>query len=313
MRFSKLDRTRRRRLWIVFGIAISLCDLSVWPQIAPVSPNLPWHTVEEWKYGQLAQKLSPVALSPSSGSAYTLPDLIAFAESHSSETRAAWESARSRADVLGVVRSELYPTLVALALSRTNRQETYVGDRYYRQTLQSFDLAFDLSYTILDFGGRAARIGHTKKQLLAADFEFNDAHRRIINQVEIAYYQVLNTMGQEAAARADVANAEAVKEAAEASLKNGLATLPDVLEAKSSVARAAYDLQAAVGSEDVARGNLALALGISPAQTIPVQSIDQIANPDQMELSLDEVVDRAVMQRPDLLKQVAEIRAANAR
>jgi outer membrane protein len=311
--FSRQDGVRRKRLWIAFGLAISLCELSTWPQSAPVSPNLPWHTVEERKYEQVAQKLAPVTLSPPSGSAYTLPDLIDFAESHSPETRAAWELARSRSDALGVARSELYPSLVALALSQTNRQQTYFGDRYYRLTLQSFDLAFDLNYTIVDFGGRAARIGQTKEQLLAADFEFNDAHRRIIYRVEGAYYQVLNAMGQESAAQADVANAEAVRKAAEASLKNGLATLPDLLEAKSSEARAAFDLQAAIGSEDVARGNLALALGISPAQTIPVQSIDQIANPDEMELSLDEVIDRAVKQRPDLLKQIAEIRAANAR
>jgi outer membrane protein len=313
MSFSRQDGVRRKRLWIAFGLVISLCELSTWPQSAPVSPNLPWHTVEERKYEQVAQKLAPVTLSPSSVSAYTLPDLIDFAESHSPKTRAAWESARSRSDALGVARSELFPSLVALALSQTNRQQSYFGDRYYRQTLQSFDLEFDLNYTIVDFGGRAARIGHTKEQLLAADFEFNDAHRRIIYQVEVAYYQVLNAMGQEAAAQADVANAEAVRKAAEASLKNGLATLPDLLEAKSSEARAAFDLQSAIGSEDVARGNLALALGISPTQTVPVQSIDQIANPDEMELSLDEVIDRAVKQRPDLLKQVAEIRAANAR
>ena len=27
-------------------------------------------------------------------------------------------------------------------------------------------------------GGRAGRIGHAREQLLAADFDFNDAHRR---------------------------------------------------------------------------------------------------------------------------------------
>ena len=44
---------------------------------------------------------------------------------------------------------------------------------------------------------------------------------------------LLNAMGQEAAARASLANAQAVQQAAEERLHNGLATLPDVLEARS--------------------------------------------------------------------------------
>jgi outer membrane protein TolC len=172
-----------------------------------------------------------------------------------------------------------------------------------------------LNYTIADFGGRAGRIDQARQQLRAANFAFNDTHRRIIYQVETAYYQLLNTMGQEEAARADVANADAVKDAADASLKNGLATLPDVLEAQSSAAQAAYNLQSAIGSEDVARANLAVALGTSPTVPIPVQSIEQIVDPKQAELSVDEMIDRAVQQRPDLLtpNHIAQISACSAR
>jgi outer membrane protein len=305
--------TTRKQFWISLVVTIVTCPSPMCSQNAPASPNLPWHPGEETSYGREAEAVPPTVLARPSNSTYSLTDLIDFAESHNPHTRAAWESARSRAEALGIARSELYPSLVALALSQTSRQETYLGDRFYRQTFQSFDLAFDLKYTIFDFGGRASRISQAKEQLLATIFEFNDAHRMVIYQVETAYYQLLNAMGQEDAARADVANAEAVKESAEASLKNGLATLPDLLEARSRAARAAYDLQAAIGAEDVARGNLAVALGTSPIQPIPVQSIDQISNPEQVESSIDETIDRAVNQRPDLLKQVAEIRAANAR
>jgi hypothetical protein len=62
---------------------------------------------------------------------------------------------RARADALGVARSELYPFLSAVALSQTSRTEAYLSIRYYRNTFQSFDLAFNLSYTIFDFGGRS--------------------------------------------------------------------------------------------------------------------------------------------------------------
>ena len=311
--YSQLNGVGGKQLYLLIGFALMSWHCMVWSQDAPVVSSQPWHPRDESSYRRQAEREPSLPMTSSRGSTYSLADLIDFAESHNPVTHAAWESARSRVEALGVARSELYPMLVALALSQTGRQEGYVGNRYYRQTLQSFNLGFDLNYTIVDFGGRSGRINQAKEQLLAADFEFNDTHRRVIYQVETAYYQLLNAMGQEEAARADVANAEAVKGAAEASLKNGLATLPDVLEARSSAAKAAYDLQAAIGSEDVARANLAVALGTSPTVSIPVQSIEEIADPKQVELSVDEMIDRAVQQRPDLLKQVAEIRAVDAR
>ena len=255
----------------------------------------------------------PRGFAITSTNSYSLAELIDLAEEHNPETHLAWERARGRADALGVARSELYPTLAAVALSQTSRQQAYLNTRFYRQTIQSFDVAFDLNYTIFDFGARTGRIDAAKAELLAADFAFNDVHRRLIYQVEYSYFQLLNATGQVAAARASLANAEAVLQAAQASLKNGLATLPDVLEAKSAAARADYDLQAALGAEDIARGNLATALGASPLHPIPVQPIEQIPIPDSMEMSVEQAVDRALLQRPDLMERVATIRSANAR
>jgi outer membrane protein len=79
------------------------------------------------------------------------------------------------------------------------------GTRYHRQTFQSFDLALDLNYIVFDFGRPAGRIDAAKAELLAADFAFNDVHRLLIYRVETAYYQLLNAIGQEAAARATLA------------------------------------------------------------------------------------------------------------
>jgi outer membrane protein len=89
--------------------------------------------------------------------------------------------------------------------------------------------------------------------------------------VQQAYYRLLNASGQEDAARASLANAQAVQQAAEERLKNGLATLPDVFEARSATAQAEYDLQAVLGAEEIARGDLATSLGTSATATILVQ------------------------------------------
>lgn len=251
--------------------------------------------------------------STNAATTYTLAELIDLAEAHNPETREAWEAARSRAAAMGIARSELYPTLAVAALSQTERNQIYFNTRFYRQTAQSFDLALDLNYTVFDFGARAGRIDAAKAQLLAADFAFNDAQRQLIYRVANAYYQLLNAAGQVVAARANLANAQTVQQAAEARLKNGLATLPDALEARSASAQAEYDLQAALGAQDVAHGNLATALGVSPTDTINVESIEQLKLPDSIEDTVDQAIDRAFRQRPDLMSQIARIRAADAR
>jgi outer membrane protein len=316
-RHAPSDRLRSAMIGIALLMPAGLVFISIhalaWSQTAPPSPNEVWHSAQEQSFRQQAKQVLPAQLAVNEGSKYTLAELIDIAESHNPETRREWERARSRAEALGLARSELYPTLAAAVLSDTVRQQIYFSTQFYRQTIQSFGLALDLNYTIFDFGARSGRIDQAKAQLFAAEFEFNDTHRQVIYQVEAAYYQLLNSIGQEEAARANLANAQAVQQASETSLKNGLATLPDVLEARSATARAEYDLQAALGAEDVARGNLATAVGASPRQAIPVQSLDTISVPDTVEASVDQVIDRALQQRPDLLRQVAEIRSANAR
>ncbi|HUA99272.1 MAG TPA: TolC family protein [Terracidiphilus sp.] len=260
-----------------------------------------------------AEQTLPKSFAVDAAKTYSLAELIDMAEAHNPETREAWEAARSQADALGVARGELYPTLVAAALSQTNRYQVYLNTRFYRQTEQSFGLALELNYTVFDFGVRAGQIDAAKAQLLAADFAFNDVHRQLIYRVADAYYQLLNAAGQVDAARASLANAQTVQQAAEARLKNGLATLPDSLEARSAAAQADYDLQAALGAQDIAHGNLATALGVSPTEIIHFESIEQLKLPDSIEDTVDQAIDRAFRQRPDLMRQIAQIRAANAR
>jgi outer membrane protein len=281
-------------------------------QSAPVSPDHPWHSASEQQIEDAAKPFLESRFSIESDKTYSLVELVDLAEEHNPETRVAWEMARAQMAALGVARSELYPTVAAIALSQMNRAEVPFGTVFYRQTVQTFRVELDLNYTIFDFGGRAGRIASARAGLLEANFGFNDSHRKIIFQVAQIYYRLLNATGQEEAARANLTNAQAVQQAAEDRLKNGLATLPDVLEARSAAAQAQYDLQAALGAEKNSRGDLATALGARPTDAIQVQPIDKLVIPDSIADSVDNAIDRALVQRPDLMQQVTEIRKANA-
>src|SRR6266404_7333744 len=282
-------------------------------QNAPASPDHPWHGLGEARIEADARNLAQPGLNLDPAKNYSLPELIDLAESHNPETRVAWERARAQAAAWGVARSELYPTVAAAALAGANRTHAYLEDRFFRQTFGDFEVALNLDYTVFDFGARAGRIDAAKAEVLAANFAFNNTHRSIIFRVEKAYYELLNTSGQVIAARTSLTKAQTAQQAAEDRLKQGLGTLPDVLEARSATAQAELDLQSVIGAKDVAAGDLATALGVSPTTVIQVQSIDDLPIPLSLGDNVEEAIDRAFEQRPDLLQQVAEIRAATAR
>jgi outer membrane protein len=282
-------------------------------QSAPVFPDHPWHTSTEPSVEADARNIPDFRFTLDSGKTYTLPELIDLAEAHNPATRDSWERARAQAATLGVTRSQIFPTLAAAAISQTTRQEVLFGDRFDSQVVQEFQVEIDLNYTVFDFGARSGRINAAKAQLLASNFAFNDTHRRVIYQVQQSYYRLLSSMGQEDAARASLSNARAVQQAAEERLAHGLATLPDVLEARSATAQAEYDLQAIVGAEEIAQGDLATAVGASATAVILVQPLDQVPTPESISDTVDQAIDQALGQRPDLMQQVAEIRSATAR
>jgi outer membrane protein TolC len=131
--------------------------------------------------------------------------------------------------------------------------------------------------------------------------------------VEKAFYELLNASGQVDAARTTLSNAQTVQRAAEDRLKQGLGTLPDVLEARSATAQAQFELQAVLGAKEIASGDLATALGVTPTNGIDVQSINELTVPESIGDSVDRAINRAFEERPDLLRQVAEIQSADAR
>ena len=293
-------------------VSLMLFSRSVSAQSAPVSPDHPWHTSGELKMETDAGKIPDLRFNIDSTRTYALVDLIDLAEAHNPRTRVDWERARAQAGALGVTRSELFPTLASAAVSQTARQQAFFGNRFYGQETQDFQIEMDLNYTLFDFGARAGRINEAKAQLLAANFAFNDTHRQVVYQVQQSYYRLLNSMGQEDAARSSLSNAQAVQQAAEERLADGLATLPDVLEARSATAQAEYDLQAIVGAEQIARGDLATAVGAYATSVIRVQPLDQLPTPEAIGDTIDQAINRALGQRPDLIQQVAEIRSAEA-
>jgi outer membrane protein len=308
-RFSGLGMARfHAQLVLVLGMLVT--GELAHAQKAPVSPDRPWDVAP----GQqpVASARSAPAVVPDPSKTYTLPELVNLAEENNPATRVAWENAKARAADLGIAKATLYPTLAAAALADSIRDNLLFAPTYYRQSTGTFSSVLSLDYTIFDFGRRLDEVSVNRSNLLAADFLFNNTHRTIIFQVMQTYYRLLDTMGQEDAAEANLKNAQTVLQATEARLQLGLATLPDELEARSAAAQADYDLQAVIGAVDIAHGNLATVLGVSPTSQLQVTSIQDLTIPQNLEDTVEASIDRALAQRPDLMQRVVQLRAAES-
>src|ERR1700693_3435552 len=157
--------------------------IPVFAQSPPASPDHLWHSADERQIVTEGNRFRQSAFRIESDKTFSLAELIDLAEAHNPETRVAWENARAQAAALGIARSELYPTLSAVALSGVDRSEVPLGSRFYRQTVPVFEASLELNYTIFDFGARRGRIAAESARVLAANFAFNDVHRKIIYRV----------------------------------------------------------------------------------------------------------------------------------
>jgi outer membrane protein TolC len=115
-----------------------------------------------------------------------------------------------------------------------------------------------------------------------------------------------------AAARATLESAVAVEEAVAARLGQGLATRPDLLLARQERARAAFEVEDALGSVADAQAMLAESLGIPPTGLMRVADLSAAPLPTGLAESVEQVIDRALGRRPDLAARLAALRASEA-
>ena len=293
------------------GVAMtSLLSVGAWGQRAPNTPNAPW-LADHQSLERHTTTVAPHEASIDGGHVYSLGELIDIAESNSPATQAAWNRAKVTAASVGIAKSELYPTIIAAASGRA-----YLNPLLYQtfvvQDLGVFDTKVHLAYTLVDFGARRTEISAAQAQLVAANLTFNNEHLDLIRQVSQAYFSLLAARGLREAAEVSLKDARTTETAAQERRNNGLATVPEVLEAKAATARAAYDLQSAIGAERVEIGNLARAITANPVKPLQVEPLDQLKIPDKLDQSVQDAINTAFKDRPDLEADQARVRAAQA-
>jgi outer membrane protein TolC len=249
---------------------------------------------------------------------YTLAELIDVAEHHNPSTRTIWERAKQKASELGLAKSAYYPELEGLAVFGDERlinpfPKPLAPRGYVMVEIPVVKPEVTLQYLIFDFGKREGTVSSAKAEKFAAGADVIQVNQALAFRVASAYYQLMTAQERLQAAQDTLRTAQTTQDAAENRLNNGLATLPDVLNARAETAQAAFDEESADGDEKIARVTLTETVGADPSPNIVIDSQRSAPLPERLTMSIDALIDRAMKDRPDLMAQTLRIRSAEAR
>ena len=287
---------------------------------APASPGVsggaahPPTPATPWQPGPGGEALSfppkPPGAPEERNRPLTLPDFVDLALASNPATRVTWASARAAAATYGSSRSEWFPRITA----EVDRTELKTGGTQGRAAVQQslFGPTASFTWMLLDFGGRSGRIGVAREALVAANWTHNAAIQDAVLRVGQAFYSFAANRALVAAQLTSLAEADSNLAAAEERRRVGVATIADVLQARTAVEQARLALEQAQGDLTAARGSLAVSAGYAPTAPFEVDVQADEAPIGVVADSVDSLINTAMRSRPDLAAAAAAVAQAEA-
>ncbi|MBV8969811.1 MAG: TolC family protein, partial [Verrucomicrobia bacterium] len=326
-------------LAILFGTLFSAAGRS--KDSAPPSSDRSWSPPDLVEHQ--AQLRTRLAENPEvridSRRVYLLPDLIDLAERLNPDTKIAWQRAKLALAGVGLAESTYYPILSATAaagytrlfaplpalkidraaLVRAIQTGASANSAISLQNSGVLHLdilaqtALSLKWLLFDFGERGAIVRAAREDLLVANLAFNATHQKLVFDVSKGFYNYNNQRDAVRVARSDLETSTTVDAAVEDRFNYGLATLPEVLQAKQQLAQSRYALEKALGSQADSLTDLLVTIGLSPSTKIQIADNFIGSLPTNIETPINQLVEHALVQRPDMVAAFANIRAKEAK
>src|SRR5436305_5341759 len=269
---------------------------------APSQPNEYW-TPSARDAARLQSAMpvpAPATAMPASVGKLGVTDVVDLALRNNPATRLSWAQARAAADVFGASRGAFLPTVSVDVNASTARPLAPSGLLSQRT---QYGPSVGLSYLVLDFGARPGNIDVARQTAIAADLSHNVAVQNTILGAEQALFNYQAARTQRDAQRSAVEEATASLNAAEERHRVGLATIADVLQARTARSQAQLSLESLEGAVHVAQGTLAVAMGIPPNASFEPPVLTDSLCPDSLRFiaqSVDTLISVATRNRPDL-------------
>ncbi|HXH63583.1 MAG TPA: TolC family protein [Gemmatimonadales bacterium] len=240
-----------------------------------------------------------------------LADVLDLALRNNTSTRAAWADARSAAYAYGAAQGQYFPSIDLTGTATTLKTVPSQGRSAVRQSV--YGPTLNLTWLLLDFGGRGGAIATARDALLAADWTHNAVIQDVVLGVETAFFRYVSTRALLVAQRTTLTEADSNLIAAKQRHDVGLATIADVLQAQTARSQAELNVETTSGALQTARGALAVSMGYPANLPYDIDSLPLPPPPPAINESVDSLIARAVASRPDLAAARADADAARAR
>jgi outer membrane protein len=236
----------------------------------------------------------------------SLAQIVDVALANNPATRIAWLQARSAEAAVGSERSAYLPEIdlnAQLLRSRTPQSAA----------LTTFGPSATLNYLLFDFGGRDARVEQARQTLIASNFLHNQAIQDVILRTQQAYYTYLDSRAQLTAQDATLKERQTSLDAAQARHDAGVATIADVLQARTALSQAQLNREGIAGNLRTIEGALATTMGLPATTRFELGELPLEVPARQVADAVDSLIARAVTDRPDLAAARAQAERAHVR
>ncbi len=280
---------------------------------APSDPGTPWTPPAKALRDTAPEKLDRAPSAPvellETKDTWTLEDIVDLALRNNPETRASWAAARAAAASVGSEKGAYFPQITGAANYQKSKN-SFSRQLSAEQTTYTPSLA--MHFILFDFGKRGADVEEARQSLYSSNWTHNATIQRVVLEVERSYYTYLYAKSVREAGLAAVKEAEANLDAAEERHKAGLATIADVLQARSDCSRKKLSLQTVEGQIATIRGSLATAMGLPPNTDYDIGLLPAELPTNLVSQKIDELIREAETKRPDLTAARANALSAKA-
>jgi outer membrane protein TolC len=237
---------------------------------------------------------------------WSLVDVVDLALRNNNATKVSWAEARAAAARYGSVRGSYWPTLQVDADWVRAKATSSPTSPYLPVPITTVGAAATVNYLLFDFGGREASVEASRQALIAADFGHNAVIQQVVFEVEAAYFRYMAAKALLLAQEANLKDAQTQLEAADERHAVGVATIADVLQAKTALSRARLALQATQGAIQSTRGALATAMGLPADTPYDIVEVPRDLEVEPVKQAVQSLIDLALTKRPDLAASRAE-------
>jgi outer membrane protein len=294
-------------LVVASGACVGTPSVAGVPGVAP-SANAVWTPPEQRQISDSIGRPPVPADLEQRIKSLTLAEVVDLGLRNNPQTRLSWANARAAAASYGSARGEYLPTIDGDVTGTRLKTVASQGRSAVTQSVLSPSLS--LSYLLFDFGGRTGNVGAARNSLLAANYTHNATLQSVVLQIQTAYFQYIANRALLQAQRITAREAQTNLVAAEERRRVGVATIADVLQARTAASQAQLAAQTTEGDLQTSRGALALSLGLPANLPYDIDSTAGQIPVSVLADSVDTLIAQAVKARPDLAAARAEYEAS---